>query len=633
MIVSISQYKLCLKILHRLSLYVRRLGKFMPMAWIAKHKLNIHWTANELGERIGGCIGQLDEVIREATSEEKNAIIDMANKTLEHRFFILGSNGIILNPLVWHKDFKANFEWPSGKFYLDYKIVDPNNNADVKVPWELSRCHHLLWLGEAYLLTSDEEYAEEVIYEIEDWIDKNQFMHSINWTCTMDVAIRSINWMYAIYMIRDSEACTDCFCSKTIESLFLHGYYIFANLEKNFPYSHNHYCSDLSGLLFLGLLFKETKSGHRWLEFAMDELYQEIRAEVLPSGVHFERSISYHRLVTELFSYPYFALLRNQYSIPTDISIRLSSMYSYIRDYLPANGLAPTIEDNDDGRLLPFVPRDLRCHTYLVDPVSLEGRIMRNGCPMPFYEEAEARSKLYGDAGFAIMRNNDVFVCITNGGQSKYETSSVKVGSHTHNDLLSFVLSLGKDDIIVDPGTYVYTSDYVQRNIFRSTKKHNTIVVDGEEQNILPKQDMFVIEKNSRIGNLTLSGDNNSVNVYGDYSTLRERMHHARYFKLSCQDLSIKDIINKEGINHNLKFYIHLSNEIYIINIGRKSLIESNNYFVEILFDSSLETKISLEDDFIAPTYGVLLPSKTLIFEEKFNNMIEISTKIKWRKK
>ena len=65
--------------------------------------------------------------------------------------------------------------------------VDNSNNADVKVPRELSRSHHLLWLGQAYLLTKNEKYVNEFIFQIENWIDENPIMKSINWGCAMDV--------------------------------------------------------------------------------------------------------------------------------------------------------------------------------------------------------------------------------------------------------------------------------------------------------------------------------------------------------------------------------------------------------------------------------------------------------------
>src|SRR5262249_30217054 len=56
-------------------------------------------------------------------------------------------------------------------------------------------------------------------------------------------------------------------------------------------------------------------------------------------------------------------------------------------------------------------------------------------------------------------------------------------GSHTHNDKLSFVLRLDGHDVLVDSGTGCYTRDIASRNRFRSTAAHNTLLIDGVEQN------------------------------------------------------------------------------------------------------------------------------------------------------
>lgn len=45
---------------------------------------------------------------------------------------------------------------------------------------------------------------------------------------------------------------------------------------------------------------------------------------------------------------------------------------------------------------------------------------------------------------------------------------------------------MGGEDVIVDPGTYVYASDPVWRNRFRSTAYHNTVTFCGAEQRELP---------------------------------------------------------------------------------------------------------------------------------------------------
>lgn len=56
-------------------------------------------------------------------------------------------------------------------------------------------------------------------------------------------------------------------------------------------------------------------------------------------------------------------------------------------------------------------------------------------------------------------------------------------GGHAHNDQLSITLRIDGKDIIVDPGTYLYTPLPEQRNEFRSTTAHFTVQKDGVEQN------------------------------------------------------------------------------------------------------------------------------------------------------
>ena len=183
---------------------------------------------------------------------DEDLIIQLADSIVDHKFDLLGSGITKLEPLDWHKDFKSGFKWEKGKFYQDYIQVDLSNNADVKVPRELSRSHHLLWLGQAYLLTKNEKYVNEFIFQIENWIDENPIMKSINWGCAMDVSIRAINWIYALNMFINSVNISESFIKKINCSLFEHGWFIYRNLEKGIPNSGNHYVSNIVGLLYLG---------------------------------------------------------------------------------------------------------------------------------------------------------------------------------------------------------------------------------------------------------------------------------------------------------------------------------------------------------------------------------------------
>lgn len=57
------------------------------------------------------------------------------------------------------------------------------------------------------------------------------------------------------------------------------------------------------------------------------------------------------------------------------------------------------------------------------------------------------------------------------------------IGGHAHNDQLSIELTLDGEDIISDPGTYLYTPLPTRRNEFRSIKAHFTPQIGEKEQN------------------------------------------------------------------------------------------------------------------------------------------------------
>ena len=51
-----------------------------------------------------------------------------------------------------------------------------------------------------------EEHAETVKSILADWIAKNPYACSINWACTMEVAIRSITWIWLFHVFCKSKS-------------------------------------------------------------------------------------------------------------------------------------------------------------------------------------------------------------------------------------------------------------------------------------------------------------------------------------------------------------------------------------------------------------------------------------------
>ncbi len=616
------------KVLNQITVRKNALWRYLPVRSISVKGLGTVPGKKEMEERMQIMLGLFQGDLYNAPKEDKDLILELASEALSHTFNLLGSGPVKMTEINWHSDFKSGYSWPKGVFYKKQRQATIAG-SDIKVPWELSRCHHLLWLGEAYILTNEECYAKEIVDEIEDWICENPLMYSVNWACTMDVAIRAVNWIYAVAMIMPSKEVTDSFISTFYKGLYQHGWFIFNNLEKNIPDSNNHLFSDYAGLFYLGMLFKDTLYGRKWIKFVVPEFYEEIRRQILPSGVQYERSVSYHRLMTELVSYPCFLLKRLGYSLPADIEYRVRSMYSFIANYTKNQGLAPLIEDNDDGRFLPFIRRDFRRHDYLLNRNSTELRIVAVGVDVFPYDNS--CNRLYVDAGHAIIREGDAYLFVTNGGFSKYETALREQGTHTHNDRLSFELALGEDDIFVDPGSYVYTPDPDKCNEFHSTSKHNTIIVDEEEQNILKKDNVFLLIRNSRTTMFEMLADNECV---GGYKTLGQNLAHKREFSLTEETLTINDYLEKSGRFHHSVLSLHLSPELSVRKSMDTMVVESPSFLISVGFEmKNLQHRLIIKDDTYSPSYGVLVPTKTICLEFSFDESANIQTIIKWQKK
>ncbi len=594
---------------------------------IKKNQFKKETFANHLSKILEDFSNYVDFV----SPKEKKQILEKADSLLAHEFNILGSGAKKLDRINWHIDFKSGFIWPKGKFYTKYIQVDLNNNADVKVPRELSRSHHFLTLGQAYLLTRDEKYTNEFIDQVNDWIRENPLMRSINWGCAMDVAIRAVNWIYALNMFIKSPNIKDNFINMIITSLYEHGWFIYRNLEKNYKSNSNHYVADLVGLLFLGYFFKNfNKETIKWKKTAEYSLFHEIRHQVYPGGVIYEISINYIRLVSEFFIYSFILMKRNNFKIPSDIEYRIEKIFSFILYYTKPNGLAPIIGDQDDGRLLPFGIEKNIDHRYLLtlgtilfnrsefkkfsDGFNSHAFFMMGKRAKTLYDkvdptESPIKSKAFKDAGFFIMRKDDIYLFINNSGQGKYCDDPFVDGSHTHADLLSFELHIGKITYLVDPGSYIYTADAKMRNFFRSTQMHNTVVVDGKDQYEMKPENLFGFETIAYPKqNKWISNEDYDIfdGEHDGYNRLEEPVTHRRliYFHKKKLLWNITDYFTGKG-THTFDLYFHFNSGIdFEIHNNEVCTILKDLPNICLSFDSSNQFELFKEKSWVSIKYG-----------------------------
>lgn len=568
-------------------------------------------------------------------------IIEDANKICSHVFNLLGSGDVFLGgKLPWNKDFKSGYIWEN-EFYKDIKIVDLNNNADVKVPWELSRFQHLFTLGKAYWVTGNEKYAIEFVDEIDDWIEKNPVEMSVNWTCTMDVGIRAVNWIAASSFFKESKSINENFWLKFNKSLYLHGRYIKKNLENKSAHTGNHYLSNIVGLVWLGIYFNSltisdvNKRNHpkKWLEYGLEEMEKEMFVQNNPDGTNYEASTSYHRLVTELFLLTTIMCKKNDIYFTKNYMGRLEKTCEFIMNITKPNGLSPIIGDADDGRLLilsnysTWIRNDFRHLLGIAgelfdrDDFRYYGKEYSEDAfwiHQYFKNVVEKPKPLtsidYKDGGYYILRNDRVYCCIRCG-----ELSFRGEGVHSHNDQLSFELNVDGEDFIVDPGTYIYTADYKMRNLFRSTAMHNTVQIEGQEQNVFEEKNLFYMKEQTFARNLKF---NNSF-FEGEHVGYKEKIGvtHNRKIFLKEDRIIFRDVL--DGINNNTNWGM-----FSLLNLSPNVTKDIRNKTIYLQSKQSVITfhctNYELAHSFVSNGYGEINENQKFIIPFYENIQIEI---------
>lgn len=569
--------------------------------------------------------------LRMVSPQEKGDIIKAADKVMRNTFNYLGSGDVVMNPVRWDEDFISGFKWPKGTYYKRYKQVDLNAHADVKAPRELSRSHFLLHLALAYNFTGDKKYAQKTIELILDWIDNNPFLKSINWCCSMDVAIRAVNWIWAIAMLKGFEI-EQSKSGLISQSLYQHGWYIIRNLEGNvLHYNGNHYYSDLVGLLHLGLLFKQDKEGAFWLAYAKRELFREMRLQILPSGMHYEGSTNYHRLVLEL-TIPCLTLLKwNGIVVPPDIDSRLESMFDFVEHFLMPNGEMPIIGDQDNGRCLPLGVEDTNDYRYLLrlrdclystlnnsgDDFNVYSAVFCNEDKTKYLEPSIIVNQglsYYKDAGFALLKNKDWYLLINTDNQGMYRDDTISTG-HTHADWLSFVLCYKGVPFLIDPGTYVYSSNPDKRNLFRSTMMHNSIVIDDRSQARIPDTELWSLYRKGKTSTQVSSNESieRIIIKHDAYSSAQEQVNHERCFSYEKRDncILLEDEITSAK-SHDVRVYYHLAEGVSYTQKNGSFVLEKEGKQLLMELSSSHDYTIEIIDGDVSLAYGAIVHSKII---------------------
>jgi len=571
--------------------------------------------------------------------------VEYADRLCAGEIDIFGCQLDITNGINWHLDHHTGRTWPKTPA-ARIGVMYPHDKSDIKHPWEIARFQFLGTLGRAWAYTGDNKYPRQAREIIQSFIADNPPEIGIHWANPMEAAIRSANWIVADSYFAGAPGWDSEFRGRLRCSLFQHGRFIRRHLERDGRgINNNHYTADLAGLFILGLYLRDINQCREWFDFALSELNREIDDQIASDGMHYENSLGYHRLTFEMLFYTQRLGLLNGIDDLHRWSPILQKMARFTQAATMPNGRVPNFGDNDDGVWLSGSTRRPDDHRYV--PLLAAAAYDRPARRIihPALEEVpedifwfvgaeaaqavatdksrhetdseithSAQSQVFAKSGIVVMRSPDTYVLV-----SANPVGTGGIGGHKHNDLLSFIFAVGNQEIVIDPGTYAYTAEPALRNALRSTRAHNTVMIDSAEQNRFYRRQLFWVRDDARpvICSWRSDGKLDRLTVRHDgYRRLPGRLIHTRHFVFDKENkfLAIRDEITGSG-EHDLSSALNFGEGMLTpVDEGRISLrFDGGNSEAGFITDTHLPWRRTIEPAWRSERYRQKRPSYRLV--------------------
>lgn len=401
-----------------------------------------------------------------------------------------------LNCLSWHKDGIT-------EAYYSINRIDKYNLAeyrfkglDINYVWQLSRLNFLPMIGTKVLTVQDKSGYDLFKSTVLNWLQNNPFLYGVNWLCTMDVSIRTVNLIVGANFFSKRLKSDLTFQRILYRTLVEHAEYVHRFPEvDDAGYNNNHASAGFTGLLFVSLTLPDHPRKSEWLEKSIQGLITCCKYQTYRDGVNFEGSTSYHMLTLQCFAYSLILFQQHSISIASQFVKRVFKMFEYASLVMDSNGNIPQLGDNDSARLLTFEPELHNYSSILVlgehifdykfgGPCKIRPEITKLFLPkiqkiklqdvgIKAYNETKLNH--FADGGVTILKNESfhALVCHQKLGQSGK-------GGHNHIDVGHFTLSFEGTQIVGDPGSYSYNRSKRRRDYFRLPFMHNMMLYPNE---------------------------------------------------------------------------------------------------------------------------------------------------------
>lgn len=522
-----------------------------------------------------------------------------ADEILAGRFPVFAMPAAELGfPPQWNRDPKTGRQAPLrfGKTlnYRDEAIV-----GDIKYLWEPSRHAQLVTLAQAWHLSHEEKYAHGCRTLLESWFDQCPYPSGVHWTSSLEHSIRVVNWSFA-WQLLGGEAANifqgasgEAFKQRWLTSIYQHCHFIAGHLSR-YSSANNHLLGELMGLFIASVTWPLWKRSRRWKNTAQRELEREMLRQNGTDGVNLEQANWYHHEVADMMIVSGLVARANGCDFSTAYWYRLNAMLQYIASIMDAGGHVPNFGDADDAIIARLDP-DAGVDVYR--SLLATGAVLFD-CAAFKFKAGRLDDKtrwLLGDAGGGKYETVDMsrvalpmrrdfpqsgYYVLGDRFETQHEVRIVadagplgylSIAAHGHADALSFTLSAGGRELLIDPGTYAYHTQRLWRDYFKGTSAHNTVRVDGVDQSVSGGNFLWIKHAQAQVVAIERTPlVERWVASHDGYARLKHPITHRReiLFEKEQSRLQVTDELLGSGV-HDVEIFWHFSAACAVTTDGR----------------------------------------------------------------
>lgn len=463
--------------------------------------------------------------------------------------------------------------------YESHQITTEWHVSDASHLWNynLHYLEFLIPLAVKYNNTKKEMYFLKWKAFIEDWLKQSAYDSFEPYTISMRIP----NLLICMELLRDEIRGTGLESQIKI-SLYKQYRYLLKTKER--ALLANHYLENLKAIVISSLLFQELDIYHKYFNLFLDEIQEQI----LPDGLHFERSLMYHKIVLEDILRIYVVL---NSTCHTEDAEKLISIIQIMTDAMIKleQGFHRTPLFNDAGSNVSKEKEALL-------------KAVKRVCGYK-----ETGNKNFESAGYYRFDKNDIVVLFDCG-----EIGPSYMGGHAHCDCLSFELCVNGKVLFANSGTGQYQGEL--RTFFRSTAAHNTIMIDDREQSELWGEHR-VARRSQRI----------KAKYIESVLSGRFQSYEGDFFRRSLKWKNDKTLIIADTFKiqdkeiHVARQFLHLAPGFYYEKNGKQIYVLERQTLWAII-------RLPVECDYLIHTEGVLTTYAENFGEYYRKQVLEIRT-------